>query len=147
MEKQVKFESKIAKLYEVKTSMSKAKEDVENALVQQDTLINIIESSPDKDKISEGYLDALKADRNVLAAKALTFADSLTAVALLLHNYEDEKKNNKKHSALTTDAVVTLLINTFDIFRETEKTYLEKLRALNEKSAENETTPSEEVVE
>lgn len=147
MEKQVKFESKIAKLYEVKTSMSKAKEDVEKALVQQDTLINIIESSPDKDKISEGYLDALKADRNVLAAKALTFADSLTAVELLLHNYEDEKKNNKKHSALTTDAVVTLLINTFDIFRETEKTYLEKLRALNEKPAENETTPSEEVAE
>ena len=142
METQVNLVSKISKLYEVKQSLTKAKEDVEKALVQQDVLINIIEKSPDNDKINENFLESLKADRNVLAAKALTFNDSLTAVGLLIYNYENEKKNNLVHSDLTTESIVTLLINTFDMFRETEKAYLEKVKAISEKTTEEK--PSEE---
>lgn len=144
MEKQVKLESKINKLYEVKASLKKAKEDVEKALVQQDCLINIITSSPDKDKINHEYIDALIADRTTLAAKMLSFSDSVTAIELLLCHYEEEKKNNKKHSALTTDAIVTLVINSFDIFREGERAYLEELKKLNEKKPEETQEPSEE---
>ena len=144
MEKQFKFESKIAKLYEVKQSLKKAKEDVEKALIQQDALITIITSSPDKDKVNKEYIDALIADRNVLTAKALAFAESIKNLELLLINYEAEKKDNKKHSSLTTEAVVTLTINSFDLFRDIEKGFLDQVRALSEKTEEEKEVPSEE---
>lgn len=144
MENQVKFESKISKLYEVKQSLKKAKDDVEKALIQQDTLINIIQSSDKKDGINPDYVNALIADRTTLAAKALAFAESLKNLDLLLANYEDEKKDNKKHSKLTTEAIVTLTINSFDLFRDIEKGFLEQVK----KIAENQTTaPSEDVKE
>lgn len=138
MEKQIKFESEISKIYEVKQHLIKAKEDVEKALIQQDALITIIESSEMSDKINPEYLKTLKDDRVTLAAKALAFGDSITAADLIIYNYELEKKQNKKHSSLSTETVLTLAVNTFDIFRKIERGYLEKIKQI-EKPAEEST--------
>lgn len=146
MEKQVKIASKISKLYEVRQTLEKAKKDLENALMQQDALITIIEESNKKDLIDKNYLEALKSDRDSITARLLSFNDSLTAIDLIIYNYEDEKKNNKKHSALPTEAVFTLTVDVFDIFKDIIQRYQREVMAKREEleKAQNTTETKEE---
>ena len=116
----VNMESKIGHLYEVKQNLKSAIPNLERVVKEQDSLIKIIEEAENKYDLSDEMIDHLIADKQQIEKNLAEVGEQLVCVDTLLEAFEKEKKENYNHSTLTTEAIVTLLLNGLGLFRTSE---------------------------
>lgn len=118
----VDVESKISHIYEVKATLVETKKNVERVLLEQNSLIKIIEEAEDKYDLSDDMIEKLIADKQMYEENYKELIDAMACADTLITAYEKETKNNAKHSSMTTEAIFTLACNAFGLFRERSAT-------------------------
>lgn len=112
------FKSQVSKLYELREHIKATIENIERVMKEQNALIEIINASPRKNEINERFPSDLKDNLSELEKNLAMLAIQASCVDSLIEAVEKEKKENMKHSAYSTEQIITLFVTAYDMFKE-----------------------------